>query len=211
MDSYISKYGNPTGYSKIRIQKYLDSKWSDSEFQLKIIAKLLFFNKLRRMANIQIEIGGNYMKKISRLITTVLVLCMAFSTVAFAAETTSITEVNDAQAYFNDKAGEPGIQSREPAPPITSATITDILLDDSNGHVYAIVQVAGYGSAYGYIDGTRVTLADSATIGSPVVTGFIYLFDCGVLSSGSHTFRYSGTSYNSPWNTVSTQITFQVP
>lgn len=100
------------------------------------------------------------MKKISRLITTVLVLCMEFSTVAFAAETTSITEVNDAQAYFNDKAGEPGIQSREPAPPITSATITDILLDDSNG---------------------------------------------------SHTFRYSGTSYNSPWNTVSTQVTFQVP
>lgn len=163
------------------------------------------------MANIQIDIGDNYMKKISRLITTVLVLCMAFSTVAFAAETTSITEVNDAQAYFNDKAGEPRIQLRASAPPITSATITDILLDDSNGHVYAIVRVAGYGSAYGYIDGTRVTLSDSETIGSPVVTGFIYRFDCGVLSSGSHTFRYSGTSYNRPWNTVSTQVTFTVP
>lgn len=158
------------------------------------------------------------MRKISKLITTVLVLCMVFSTVAFTAEpafaadpTPSVIKVNDVQAYFYDKAGEPGIQSREPAPPITSAVITDILLDDSTGNVYAIVQVTGYGSTYGYIDGSRVNLIDSVTIGSPIVTGFLYLFDCGVLSKGSHTFRYSGTSYNSPWNTVNTQVTFQVP
>lgn len=151
------------------------------------------------------------MKKITRFITAVLILCLAFSTVAFAAERITVKKVNGAQQYFNDKFGESGIQTRDPAPPITSATIVDILLDDSNNHVYAIVQVTGYGSAYGYIDGMGVSLVDSAPIGSPVVTGFFYLFDCGVLSSGTHTFRYSGTSYNSPWNTVSAQATFSVP
>lgn len=104
-------------------------------------------------------------------------MCMSFSTVAFAAEPTmSVTEVSDVQEYFQSKATGSGIESREPAPPITSATITDILLDDYTGHVYAIVEVAGYGSTFGYIDGTRVDLIDSATIGSPIVTGFIYLF-----------------------------------
>lgn len=152
------------------------------------------------------------MKKISKLITAVLVLCMAFSTVAFAAEPDmTVKKVSDIQGYFKELAGEPGIETREPAPPITSATILDILLDDSTGNVYAIVQVAGYGSTYGYIDGVRVDLIDVEPIGSPIVTGFLYLFDCGVLSSGSHTFRYSGTSYNRPWNTVSAQATFDVP
>lgn len=68
------------------------------------------------------------MKKISRLITVVLALCMAFSTVAFAAEPEmSVTEVSDIQMYVSEMAGEVGIQPREPAPPISGATITDIL------------------------------------------------------------------------------------
>lgn len=108
-------------------------------------------------------------------------------------------------------ANESEIELFEAASPITSAVITDVLLDDSNNHVYALVKVMGYGSTFGYIDGMRVDLLKTTTIGSPVVKGFVYWFDCGVLSSGSHTFRYSGTSYNSPWNTVSTQVTFQVP
>ena len=148
------------------------------------------------------------MKKISRLVTLVLALCMAFSTVAFAAEPEmSITEVSDIQQYVSEKAGEVGIEPREPAAPITSATITDILQDTETGKIYAVVEVVGYG----YIDGTKVELYDSTPVGSPVVTGFIYIFDCGVLSSGSHTFRYSGTSYNRPWNTVNRQVTFNVP
>lgn len=156
--------------------------------------------------------GKKKMKKFVRIITLIMILCMSFSTVALAADSVmSVTEVSDVQAYFQSKADGCGIESRQPAPPITSATITDILLDDSTGHVYAIVEVTGYGSTFGYIDGTRVNLVDSATIGSPVVTGFIYLFDCGVLLSGNHTFKYSGTSYNSPWNTVNRQVTFQVP
>ena len=135
------------------------------------------------------------MKKISRLITLVLALCMVFSTVAFAAEPEmSVTEVSDIQKYVSEMAGEAGIEPREPAAPITSATITDILQDTDTGRVYAVVEVVGYGYAYGYIDGTKVELYDSTPVGSPVVTGFIYIFDCGVLSSGSHTFRYSGTS-----------------
>lgn len=152
------------------------------------------------------------MKKISRLITVVLALCMAFSTVAFAAESEmSVTEVSDIQMYVSEMAGEVGIQPREPAPPISGATITDILQDTNTGRVYAVVEVTGYGYAYGYIDGTKVELYDSTPVGSPIVTGFIYIFDCGVLSSGSHTFRYSGTSYNRPWNTVNRQVTFNVP
>ena len=152
------------------------------------------------------------MKKISRLITVVLALCMAFSTVAFAAEPEmSVKEVSDIQTYVSEMAGEVGIQPREPAAPISGATITDILQDTDTGRVYAVVEVTGYGYAYGYIDGTKVALYDEIPVGSPIVTGFIYIFDCGVLSSGSHTFRYSGTSYNRPWNTVNRQVTFDVP
>lgn len=152
------------------------------------------------------------MKKISRLITLVLALCMVFSTVAFAAEPEmSVTEVSDIQMYVSEMVGEVGIQPREPAPPISGATITDILQDTDTGRIYAVVKVTGYGSTFGYIDGTRVSLYSSTPVGSPVVTGWIYIFDCGVLSSGSHTFRYSGTSYNRPWNTVNRQVTFVVP
>lgn len=152
------------------------------------------------------------MKKISRFITVVLALCMAFSTVAFAAEPEmSVTEVSDIQMYVSEMVGEVGIQPREPAPPISGATITDILQDTDTGRIYAVVEVTGYGSTFGYIDGTRVSLYSSTPVGSPVVTGWIYIFDCGVLSSGSHTFRYSGTSYNRPWNTVNRQVTFVVP
>ena len=83
------------------------------------------------------------MKKISRLVTLVLALCMAFSTVAFAAEPEmSITEVSDIQQYVSEKAGEVGIEPREPAAPITSATITDILQDTKTGKIYAVVEVA---------------------------------------------------------------------
>lgn len=65
------------------------------------------------------------MKKLAKLITLVMVLCMSFSTVAFAAEPTmSVTEVSDVQEYFQSKATGSGIESREPAPPITSATIS---------------------------------------------------------------------------------------
>lgn len=152
------------------------------------------------------------MKKISRLMTLVLALCMAFSTVAFAAEPEmSVTEVSNIQQYVSEMAGEVGIEPREPAPPITSATIVDILQDTDTGRVYAVVDVVGYGYAYGYIDGVKVELYSSTPVGSPIVTGFRYIFDCGVLSSGTHTFRYSGTSYNRPWNTVNTQVSFPVP
>lgn len=152
------------------------------------------------------------MKKISRIITLVFVLCMAFSTVAFAAESEmTLTEISGIDEYISSMDGEPGIESREAAPPITSATIFDILQDTDTGRIYAVVDVVGYGYAYGYIDGTRVDLHSSTPVGSPIVTGFRYVFDCGVLSSGTHTFRYSGTSYNRPWNTVNTQASFQVP
>lgn len=152
------------------------------------------------------------MKKISKIITLVLALCMAFPTMAFAAETEmSITEVSNIQQYVSDTASDVGIEPREPAAPITGATITDILQDTNTGRIYAVVEVVGYGYAYGYINGSKVDLYSSTPVGSPIVTGFVYIFDCGVLSSGSHTFRYSGTSYNRPWNTVSRQVTFNVP
>lgn len=152
------------------------------------------------------------MKKITRLITVVLALCMAFSTVAFAAEPEmSVTEVSDIQTYVSEIAGEVGIEPRDAAPPITDADIIDILQDTDTGEIYVVVEVVGYGSTYGYIDGTRTDDYTITPVGSPIVTGFIYIFNCGVLSSGSHTFRYSGTSYNRPWNTVNRQIRFDVP
>lgn len=99
------------------------------------------------------------MKKFTKLVTLVLALCMAFSTVAFAAEPEmSVTEVSDIQQYVSEMAGETGIQPREPAAPITSATITDILQDTDTGRVYAVVEVVGYGSTFGYGNRQRAGL-----------------------------------------------------
>ncbi|MDE6234077.1 MAG: hypothetical protein K2M60_12145 [Lachnospiraceae bacterium] len=152
------------------------------------------------------------MKKISRLLTVVFVLCMAFSTVAFAAEPEmSAMEGSDIQLYASEIADEVSIEPREPAAPLSRATITDIYMDTDTGRVYADVEVVGYGSTFGYINGSRVSLSASKPIGSPIVTGFKFTFDCGVLSSGTYTFRYSGTSYNRPWNTISVEATFTVP
>lgn len=132
---------------------------------------------------------------------------MAFSTVAFAAEVEmSVTEVGDIQKYASETVGEVGIEPEEPAPSIMSAAIVDILQDTDTGRVYAVVDIVGYGYAYGYIDGTKVDIYSSTPVDSPIVTCFRYIFDCGVLSSGTHTFRYSGTSYNRPWNTVYSSV-----
>lgn len=152
------------------------------------------------------------MKKISRMFVCILMLCMTFSTVAFAAESEmSVKKVDNIQHDCLDKVEKVEAVRREPAPPITSATIINILQDTDTGNVYVLVEVAGYGSTFGYLDGSRVPLYKTENIGSPVVTGFVYWFDCGVLSSGTYTFRYSGTSYNKPWNTVNQEITFTVP
>lgn len=64
------------------------------------------------------------MKKILKLITLDLVVCMAFSTVAFAAESEmSVSKVSGIQKNVSDMTGKVGIEPREPAAQITSATI----------------------------------------------------------------------------------------
>lgn len=150
------------------------------------------------------------MKKISKLLACALVLCMGFSTVAFAAED-EVTVEENLQQEFSDYTNEVEIVPLAAAPPITRAAITDIKQEISTGTVYAYVDVTGYGSTFGYLDGVRVPLSKTTNVGSPVVTGFRYEFNCGVLSSGTYTFRYSGTSYNKPWNTVNLEVTFTVP
>lgn len=152
------------------------------------------------------------MSKIKRLMVGLVTLSVLLSSTPVLAMESNVSEDEVVQNYqTTDVRIIDEIKPNDAAPAISSATIEDILIDDDTGNVYAIVSVTGYGSAYGYIDGASVSLLQSTPVGSPVVTGFVYIFDCGVLSSGSHTFRYSGTSYNKPWNTVNRTATFNVP
>lgn len=155
--------------------------------------------------------GGSIMKKISKLLTVVLALCMAFSTVAFAAEPEkSVTEESDIQMYALKTADEDSVQPLDAAPPLTSAKITRIY-QDTKGKTFVEVEATGYGTCKGYVDGRRATLSGSKPVGVTAITGFVYTFDCGVLTSGTHTFEYTGTSINPPKKTINIERAFDVP
>lgn len=98
----------------------------------------------------------------------------------------------------------PGIGTRSPAPAVTSVKVISAEIK-SDGYVYVKVQVAGYGKGiYSTYDGTQCTLASTTSVGSPIVTGYIYEMKCGIATVGSHNFTFQITSVNSPWNTMST-------
>lgn len=120
------------------------------------------------------------MKRTLRILSVVCILLIAFSTTTFAA----------------------------PAPPVSSANIIDAYIG-TDGNVYIAVQVTGYGSPSATWDGVTADY-DIQTIGKPTVTGFYYTFNCGEATIGSHTFKFSITSHNSPWNTVSLSETFTI-
>ncbi len=122
------------------------------------------------------------MKRTLRVLSIVCILLIAFSTTAFA----------------------------EPAPPVSSAQFYDAYIG-TDGNVYIAVEVAGYGSSIRATwDGSAINDYDTNYIGKPIVTGFIYTFNCGQATLGSHPFTFSITSLNYPWNTVSLSDTFTI-
>jgi hypothetical protein len=125
--------------------------------------------------------GGFYIKRTLRIIAIACIFLIAFSTTAFA----------------------------EPAPPVSSAQIVDAYIG-TDGNVYITVQVTGYGDPTAFWDSGLVTDYDSQTIGSPIVTGFYYTYNCGEAIIGTHTFKFSVRSYNYPWNTLSASGTFTI-
>ncbi|WP_024831618.1 DUF4879 domain-containing protein [Ruminiclostridium josui] len=122
------------------------------------------------------------MKRTLRVLSVVCILLIAFSTTAFAA----------------------------PAPPVSSAQFYDAYIGD-DGNVYIAVEVTGYGSTRRATwDGNTVNDYDIEYIGSSPVTGFIYTYNCGPATIGSHPFTFSITSSNYPWNTVNLSATFTI-
>lgn len=154
------------------------------------------------------------MKRILKMLSLAMALVMCFSVTAFAAEANGaekheITFTEGDMVNEQDGNGDV-ITPREPAAPVSSAKVVGAEIK-SDGYVYVTVQVAGYGkNIYSTYDGTQCTLASTATIGRPIVTGFLYEMKCAPATVGSHNFTFRITSVNSPWNTVSTSSVITV-
>jgi len=121
------------------------------------------------------------MKRTFRALSVVLILLVVFSATAFAA----------------------------PAPPVSQVQITGASIN-SDGNVYVTVRVTGYGQPFATWDGGQITDYDIQTIGKPTVTGFYYIYNCGKAVKGSHTFKFSIRSFNSPWNTLNVSGTYTI-
>jgi hypothetical protein len=100
--------------------------------------------------------------------------------------------------------------SAAPAPAVSSVSVISTQIK-SDGYVYVYVKVIGYGkNIYSTYEGTKCTLSSTSTIGSPIVTGYIYEMKCEKAVVGSHVFTFKITSCNYPWNTVSTSSVITV-
>ncbi len=156
------------------------------------------------------------MKKLLKVISLAMMLVMCFSATAFAAETDTasnrkVTFTDCGMQNTEDEDTSSGISTRAPAPAVTSVKVISAEVKSDN-YVYVRVQVAGYGKGiYSTYDGMQCTLSSTTSVGSPIVTGYIYEMKCGRAVTGSHNFTFQITSINSPWNTMSTSAVITVP
>lgn len=155
------------------------------------------------------------MKKFFKVVSLVMMMVMCFSVTAFAAE---IDETNNLEVSFTDEGMAnvvddnvtPGITTRAAAPAVSSVKVVAANIK-SDGYVYVTVQVAGYGkNIYTTYDGIQCTVSSTTSVGSPIVTGFLYEVKCAKAVVGSHNFTFKITSVNSPWNTMSTSSVITV-
>ncbi len=149
-------------------------------------------------------------KKVSRMLVITLSLVMLFSMTAFAA--TSESEGNHNLKISMDKSSDSNKALRAPAPAVTSVTIEGGYID-SNGDVIIQVYIVGYGqNEIAKWDGNKVTLEDEDLIAGSdrVVYAFRQYYNCGTATVGTHTFTFSTTSINYPWNTLSVSAQFTI-
>jgi len=145
------------------------------------------------------------LKKIRRLLAFTLAFVMMFSMTAFAAEKETTIKLDNVE-YSSE-----GPETRGPAPAVSSVKIEGAFI--KNGDVIVQVYIVGYGhNEIATWDGTSATMVDQDMItgtGS-VVYAFRQYWNCGPATVGTHTFRFSTTSINSPWNTKSATAQFTV-
>ena len=145
------------------------------------------------------------LKKIRRLLAFTLAFVMMFSMTAFAAEKETTIKLDNVE-YSSE-----GPETRGPAPAVTSVSIEGAKIE--NGHVIVEVYIVGYGhNEIATWDGNNATMIDQDMItgtGS-VVYAFRQYWDCGPATVGTHTFKFSTTSINSPWNTKSVSAQFTI-
>lgn len=80
--------------------------------------------------------------------------------------------------------------------------------DHGGAEMYVVTQENGYGRDYATYAGMQVQIIDSGSIdfnNDNIVDGWLYLWDLSGISESGR-FQYQSTSYNSPWNTMSTWI-----
>lgn len=153
------------------------------------------------------------MKKIMKVLSVSLMLTLLLSLTAFAKDTSNIIvekgDLKDVTDMISvDTLGELEQEQAEsygPAPQVSSVQVAQAYIE--NGHLMVPVVVAGYGSPTATLNERSITNFTSQTIGKPVVTGFLYTFDCGVATVGTHRFYVSVRSTNFP-NTVKTDLEF---
>lgn len=152
------------------------------------------------------------MKKILKILSLTMIMVMAFSTTAFAAENQSEKKVliSDITIQSEETAEKDGIEPKAPAAPVTALAVSEAKIG-SNGYVYVTVAVTGYGkNNYCTWDGIQATLSSVGTDGKPIVEVNYLTYKCGYATVGEHQFYFRTTSVNSPWNTESISGTITV-
>lgn len=151
-------------------------------------------------------------KKIRRVLALTFAFVMMFSMTAFAAE--SDTSNGLKITLENVEYSYDGPVTRAPAAAVSSVTIVSSeVYIDSNGDVIIPVYIVGYGhNEVAKWDGTSATYVSQTLYSGTdrVVYAFKQYWNCGTAVAGTHTFTFSTTSINSPWNTVSATAQFKI-
>lgn len=154
----------------------------------------------------------NMFKKIRRMLAFTLALVMMFSVTAFAAEDSAS---GDMKIVLEDvEYSYDGPVTRGPAAPVSSVKIVSSEATiDGNGNVIIPVYIVGYGhNEIAKWDGSSATYIRQEMYSGAdrVVYAFKQYWNCGPAVAGTHTFTFSTTSINSPWNTVSANAQFKI-
>ncbi|RCX19423.1 hypothetical protein DFR58_103168 [Anaerobacterium chartisolvens] len=151
-------------------------------------------------------------RKALKTMSLCLVLVLCFSITTFAYDDSGVVseniQISDQKITSVEGDANGGVTTRAPAPPVTNVGITNAFIQ--NGNVYVEVTVIGYGDQYAYYDSSRVTSYTTVYLGSYEVYGFVYTYNCGPATVGSHSFSFRTTSFNSPWNTMTASATLTI-
>lgn len=168
------------------------------------------------------ERNEKFMKKLFSLFISVFML-MAFSTTAFAAESTQVANTLTLPKEHNGYVVDAQVENPKntkawsgsgPAAQVTDVRIVDYGYLDNfpgrEGHFGVVVQVMGHGLDYAKYDGVAVNRFkyDPIILSGTLVDGWFNYYDCGKPTLGTHNFEVLMRSVNFPYTEMSTRATF---